>query len=382
MDRRRFLQGSLAAALVPVLPNHAAAQATNAAPPAFAPVDARSVWLIGDDAAPDPVSMATRLAELARRHPDVRDSYLARGAVAELEHAFADLLGKEDCAFFATGTLANNVAIRVLCGEHRRVLVQHESHLYRDESDAAQRLAGINLVPLAPGRAVPTLDEVREAIAASENGPYPVKVGALSLESPVRRANGEMPSLQQVRDMATLARQHGARLHLDGARLLLAPPGFDVRAYVAEFDTVYVSLYKYLGAPFGAVLAGSKPDIEQAREWRHVHGGTPYQAWMPALLALERLPRFRTQIAQAHARVRGLIAALVAGGIGREVREGEPSNIYWMALEQSIAERAFERGRRAGIRLGRWQDGRIPLYANTTILRRPLHEYTALFLGG
>lgn len=381
MDRRAFLQGSLASVAAAALPFEAAAQAAQAAPPAFPPVDARTVWLIGDDALPDPVATSARLAALAQRHPDVRDRYQEQGAVAELERAFAGLLGKEDCAFLPTGTLANNVAVRILCGEHRRALVQQESHLYRDESDAAQRLSGINLVPLAAGRAAPTLAEVRDAIDASENGPYPLKIGAVSLESPVRRVDGELVPLARVREIAALARAHGARLHLDGARLLLAPPEFDIAAYAAEFDTVYVSIYKYLGAPFGAVLAGSKADIAEARELRHVYGGALYQGWMPALLALDALPGFRGDIAQAHARVRQLIARLVAAGKARDRSVADHSNIYWLEMEQALAERAFTRGREAGIRIGRWQDGRIPVYANTTILRRPLDEYAALFLG-
>lgn len=379
MDRRSFLQGSLVAALAAAMPAEAAAQ--SAAAPVFPPIDARSVWLVGDDAPPDPVAMATRLAELARTHPDVGDRYQQKGAVEALEHAFATLLGKEDCAFFATGTLANHVAVRVLCGEHRRALVQQESHLYRDESDAAQRLSGINLVPLAAGRASPSLEEVRVAIDASENGPYPLKIGAVSLESPVRRADGEMVPLPLVRDVASLARAHGARLHLDGARLLLARPEVDIAAYAAQFDTVYVSLYKYLGAPFGAVLAGSKADIAEARDLRHVFGGALYQGWMPALLALDALPAFRQQIGHAHARVRKLIDALVASGKARERSAAEASNIFWLEMPQALAETAFERGRQAGIRVGRWQDGRIPLHANTTILRRPLEDYVGLFLG-
>ena len=381
MDRRAFLQGSLAAAVAMALPFEAGAQAATGSPPAFPPVDARTVWLIGDDALPDPVVMAGRLADLVHRYPDVRDRYQEQGAVAALEHAFAALLGKEDCAFLPSGTLANNVAVRLLCGDERRVLVQQESHLYRDESDAAQRLSGINLVPLAAGRASPTLEEVRQAIEASENGPYPMKVGAVSLESPVRRVDGEMVPLARVREIAALARAHGARLHLDGARLLLAPPGVDIASYAAEFDTVYVSLYKYLGAPFGAVLAGSKTDIAEARELRHVYGAALYQGWMPALLALEALPRFRADIVLAHERVRQLIAALVASGKARERSAADPSNIYWLEMERSLAERAFARGRDAGIRVGRWDGGRMPVFANTTILRRPVDESVALFLG-
>lgn len=380
VDRRTFLQGSLGAALA------AAADVVPAggvppAGPVFPPVDARSVWLVGDSAPPDPVAMAAKLAELARTQADVRDGYLQQGAVGRLEQAFATMLGKEDCAFFPTGTLANNVALRVLCGEHQRVLVQQESHVYRDESDAAQRLSSLNLLPLAAGRASPSLDEVRAAISASESGPYPMKIGAVSLESPVRRAGAELVPLARVRDIATLARAHGARLHLDGARLLMAPPGFDLPAYAAEFDTVYVSLYKYLDAPFGAVLAGSKGDIAQARALRHVFGGTLYQGWMPALLALDALPGFLADIAKAHAQARELIATLVASGKVRERSSPDASNLFWLDMAQPLADAAFERGRQAGIRVGRWHEGRVPLAVNTTLLRRPVGDYVSVFLG-
>lgn len=391
MQRRTFLQGSIAAAVAAatssrVLAQHAAPPAPGT-PPAFPPTDSRSVWLVGDwGAPPDPFAMSTRLATLVQggrgdRRDDIMDRYQDGGAVAELEQAFARLLGKEDCAFFATGTLANNVAVRVLCGEHKRALVQHESHLYRDESDAAQRLSGINLVPLAPDRATPTLEEVRDAFDEAENGPYPMRIGAVSLESPVRRADGEMVPLDAVRGIATFAREHGARLHLDGARLLLAPPSFDLGAYAAEFDTIYVSLYKYLGAPFGAVLAGSKADISEARDLRHLYGGALYQGWMPALLAHDGLSTFPRDIAQAHARASRLIEAVVASGKVRDTSNPHPSNIRRLAMAQDFAEAAFERGRQAGVRIGRWQDGNIPLFVNTTLLRRPVEELAALFLG-
>jgi threonine aldolase len=387
MQRRTFLQGSVAAAVAAMASPAALAQykappPAAGTPPAFPPIDARSAWLVGDwGAPPDAVGMSARLAALTQDRRDVMDRYQEGGAVAELEQAFAKLLRKEDCAFFPSGTLANNVAVRVLCGEHRRALVQHESHLYRDETDAAQRLAGINLIPLAPERATPTLDEVRDAFDESENGPFPMKIGAVSLESPVRRADGEMVPLEALRAIAKLAREHGARLHLDGARLLLAPPELDLPAYAAEFDTVYVSLYKYLGAPFGAVLAGSKADIAEARDLRHLYGGALYQSWMPALLALDALPTFRQDIVQAHARARQLIDALVASGKVRDISPPHASNIHRLAVPQDFADAAFERGRQVGVRIGHWKDGNIPLVVNTSLLRRPVQEYVRLFLG-
>lgn len=392
MDRRSFLQGSLGAAIAAAAPSALAQSAavgpagraaqSNAAPAAFPPVDARSVWLVGDGAPPDAAGMASRLAALVGGAAgDVRDMYLAHGEVEALERDFAALLGKEDCAFFPTGTLANNVAVRLLCGEHRRALVQEESHLYRDESDAAQRLSGLNLLPLAAGRAAPTLEEIRMAFEASEGGPFPMRIGAVALESPVRRVDGEMLPPSLLDGIAGLAREHGARLHLDGARLLLAPPAVDVRAYARPFDTVYVSLYKYLGAPFGAVLAGAKADIAEARELRHVFGGALYQGWMPAMLARDGLARFRDDIGRAHAVADALVAALAGSGKVRDATSPNASNIRFLEMDEAFAQAAFERGRFAGVRIGRWRDGRVPLFVNTTLLRRPLDEYVRLFLG-
>lgn len=382
MDRRSFLHATVAAAAAAAMPSHAMPAATPAATtaPVFPPVDARSVWLVGDRAPLESADFSARLAALTQGRANLSDGYLAGGAVAELEKTFAGLLGKADCAFFPTGTLANNVALRVLCGDHPRALVQHESHLYRDESDAAQTLSGINLVPLAEGRAAPTLAEVAKAFDEAENGPYPVKIGAVSIESPVRRSYGDVVPVATVAEIATLARAHGATLHLDAARLLLAP-GVDVRAYSAHFDTVYVSLYKYLAAPFGAVLAGSTEHIAQAREWRHRYGGTVYQGWMPAVMVLDALKTFPARIAQAHANAAALFALLAASGKATLRANPDASNIRFVEMPQAMATQAFERCRAAGVRLAKWKDGALPIYVNETLNRRPVAELASLILG-
>jgi threonine aldolase len=348
--------------------------------PTFPTPNARSVWLIGDQAAPDPAIISARLAELARSGP-VRDTYLRGGAVEALEKAFAEHLGKEACAFFPTGTLANNVALRVLCGEAPRVLCQYDSHLYRDESDMAQRLAGINLVPLAPGRATPAQEEFTAAFDAAEKANFPLKIGALSLESPVRRLDGAMIPPDRVAEIAALARAHGTRMHLDAARLLLAPPTLDHKAYVAPFETVYVSLYKYLGAPYGAVLAGPAATIAQARELRHLYGGMIYQGWEAAALALDGLQRWPGAIARAFAAADRLFAALEASGKVKRRATPNASNVLRLEMPKALADAAFERGRAADVRVGPWEDGAIIFFVNETILRRPIAEYVKIILG-
>jgi threonine aldolase len=102
---------------------------------------------------------------------------------------------------------------------------------------------------------------------------------------------------------------------------------------------------------------------------------------MPAVLARDALPAFRPAIAEAHRAARELVAALVASRRVRERSSAHASNIVWLEMDQAFAEAAFERGRAAGVRIGRWKDGRIPLYVNETILRRPVADYARLFLG-
>ena len=375
MDRRQFLVGSLALA-----PVSAFAQA-QPAPPPFPPVDAKSVWLVGDSLPPDPVRTATRLAELVQKGKP-RDSYLSDGAVAELEQRFAALLGKEDCAFLATGTLANHVAVRILAGDATRVIVQHESHLYRDESDATQLLSGLNLVNLAPGRAAPSLAEIKAAVDEAENGPYPLKIGAISLESPVRRAHGELLAVSDLAAISAYAKSKGIRMHLDGARLLLAPPSYDVAGAAALFDTVYVSLYKYLDAPFGAVLAGSKADIAKARALRHQFGGTIYQGWESAVLALAALDDFQARQKAAYATADQVFAALDRAGAAKLKPAPNASNIRQLVVKPKVAEGLFDRMRVAGVRLPKPdKDGVVDFWINDTINRRPADEYVKLFLG-
>jgi threonine aldolase len=376
MDRRHFLSLSLVAAAAP-----AVSWARQSAPPSFPLVDARSVWLVGDSAPPDPERGARRLLELIQRGGKPRDSYLANGAVAELEARFAKLLGKEDCAFLATGTLANHLAARVLAGDASRVIVQHESHLYRDESDATQLLSGLNLVALAEGRAGPSLAEIRAAVDEAENGPYPLRVGAIVLESPVRRLKGEMIDPALIREISTYARAKSIKMHLDGARLLLAPPGYDIAGTAALFDTVYVSLYKYLDAPFGAVLAGSKADIAKVRDLRHRFGGTIYQGWPCAILALGALDDFEARHRAAFAAADQLFAALEARGLAKLKPAPNASNIRELVLQPKIVEGVFDRMRVAGVRMLKPEGGVVQVYVNDTITRRPVEEYVKLFTG-
>ena len=201
-----------------------------------------SIHFRSDGLGLSPAEYTRLLARLAEGEGIAADEFSLGGVVERLERRMAELLGKEVAVFMPSGTLANHLALRLLGQRGRRVLVQRESHIYRDCGDCAQELSGLTLVPLAAGRTNFTLDEVMSEVGLEEDGRVRTPIGAISIESPVRRRQGEVFDYAEMQRITGFARERGIGLHLDGARLFLATPytGIAPAAYAAPFDTVYV----------------------------------------------------------------------------------------------------------------------------------------------
>lgn len=150
------------------------------------------VYLFGDDQHLSPAEITAELARLCAEQVPAPDVYGLGGVVEEVEAFFARQLGKERALFMPTGTLANQLAIRALAGERRRVMVQDVSHVYNDTGDSSQTLSNLTLLPLAPGQASFTWQQVEEVLRRTESGLVSAPVGAISIESPVRRLAGEL----------------------------------------------------------------------------------------------------------------------------------------------------------------------------------------------
>ena len=364
-NRRTFLK---AAASTVALQRAALPQA----PPASAE---RRVLLTGDGVHLSTAEYAQLLATLTAGDPKP-DVYLKGGAVEELENRFAKLLGKERGLFFPTGTLANHMAVRLLAGERRHVLVQEESHLYRDEGDCAQALSGLNLVPLAPGRATIKASEIVEAVDRAGSPPYPVPVGAISIESPVRRTHGQAFDFEEMKKISAFAREKKIGLHLDGARMYLAAAytGIAPATYSALFDTVYVSLYKYFNAPFGAILTGPAPLIEAAIVLRHQFGGGVLHAWESAAVALHYLDGFEERYQRAVRSGEELLGRLEQKNI-RVRRMEAGTNVFQLDFPSRPDVRFQKRLADRGITIGLPPaQGPVVVQVNETILRRSPEE--------
>ncbi|MCX5398763.1 low specificity L-threonine aldolase [Streptomyces sp. NBC_00102] len=214
------------------------------------------------------------------------------GVVAEVEKRVAGLLGMEAAAFFPTGTMAQQVALRCWAARtgNATVALHPLAHPEVHEEGALGAVSGLRTVYPTNAPRLPTAEEVAD---------FPEPFGTLMLELPLRDAGFTLPTWEELTEVVAAARERDAVVHLDGARLWECTPhfGHGLAEIAALADSVYVSFYKSLGGMSGAVLAGPRTLIEEARSWRHRYGGQLFQQYPAALSALigleQELPRLR-----------------------------------------------------------------------------------------
>ncbi|MBC6110143.1 threonine aldolase family protein [Pedobacter fastidiosus] len=254
--------------------------------------DSEAVYFINDGIFYRPTDFIEKLQEINSADPIERDSYGEGATLEKLLKKFIEITGKEAAVYVPTGTLANQLAISVLCGNNTKAFVQETSHVYRDEGDASQTLFNKRLIPLGEGKSHFTLEELQESIKYHKDGEAFVGgVGAISIETPVRRCSNQAVPLSEIKRISSWCKEQGYKMHLDGARLHMATAftKSTVKEYASYFDTVYMCLYKYLGATGGAVICGDKSIIDQMHHLIKIHGGGIFTNWPSAAMALHHL---------------------------------------------------------------------------------------------
>jgi threonine aldolase len=371
MNRRNFLRtGGLTAlpVLAPALP--ALARKNNA------PIAGEKVVnFLGDGIMLAPDEYISKLNEIVASKKIDRDFYGEGGVVEELEKKFVAITGKEKAIYMPSGTMANELSLHVLSGENTKVFVQELSHIYRDEADAAQSVFNKRLIPLAKGEYSFTLEELRSVIDFHNSGEvFKSGIGALSIEVPVRRADNRTISIEEIRRISKFCKQNNIRLHLDGARIYMASAftGVSVEEYSSYFDTVYISLYKYLGAAGGAILCGNKEVIDKMKHLVKVHGGAVFGNWPNAAMALHFLDGFDKRMRNAKEQSGELFAMLDQIRIKVSSLPGG-TNLFTVQLPAGVSDEKMQAVLRKehAIAIGRKSaDGLLRIKINETLLYR------------
>lgn len=379
MKRRHFLQLSSATVLTPFLGLPVVASGINNTNSAKITAD-----FTGDGINLNTKEYGQLLGKLTETGNLIPDNYSIGGCVEELEIKFAKLLGKEAAVFMPTGTLANHLAIRNQAGNSKRVIVQQESHVYNDTGDSTQILSSLNLIPLGANKATFTAEEADAVVKKTESGRVATKVGVISIESPVRRKQGEVFDYEQMKQIATYAKKNDIKMHLDGARIFLSTPytGVTATEYASLFDTVYVSLYKYFNAASGAILAGPKSIIAPMYHTRRMFGGGLHQAWPYAAVANYYLDGFTERFAKAVAISEELIKKLSADNRFEIHRIPSGTNIFRLRVKGIDAKSFSENLKSSNIiaRTGGPTPNDLVLQVNESLLRSTATELESIFI--
>src|SRR5690242_17388261 len=230
--------------------------------------------------------------------------------VNRLQEMAADLLGKEAALFLPSGTMCNQVAFSVHCRPGDEILLHETAHPLLYEAGGPAALVGAVMRPLPGARGTFTAEQVRQAVRPPVH--YMPRTRAVSVEQTANIVGGVCWPLAQVEDVCAAGHAAGLACHMDGARLMNAvvASGTPGRAFAGPFDSVWLDLTKGLGAPVGAVLAGSRAFIEAAWVFKQRYGGAMRQAGVIAAAGVYALEHHVERLAADHERARRLARGL------------------------------------------------------------------------
>ncbi len=290
----------------------------------------------------DTVTRPSQAMRTAMAEAEVGDDvYGDDPTVNALEREVAELLGYEAGLFTPSGSMANQLGLRLLVKPGEELVCDRAAHVVRAELGAAAVFSGITTRTWdAPAGLLDPADV--EAIITPNAGPHLVSTTAIAIENTHNFGGGTVQPLEAVRAVQQLAREHGIGLHLDGARLWNASvaSGVALNELAAGFDTVSVCLSKGLGAPVGSVLVSSAERIAAARMWRKRYGGGMRQVGILAAAGSFALQNNLKRLAEDHDRAQRLAAAL-----GLDPSR-TPTNIVVVTIDnaRAIAVAAAEQG--------------------------------------
>jgi threonine aldolase len=270
-----------------------------------------------------------------------------------LQETVADLLGKEAALFLPSGTMCNEIAMRVHCRPGEEMLAHRTAHPIHFETGGPAGLAGVNVRPLDGPRG--QFDAAAVEAAVRPESRYAPRSRLLWVEQTSNLGGGSIWPLDRIDAVIAAGRSRGLATHMDGARLMNAVVASGVRArdYAAGFDSAWVDFTKGLGAPVGAALAGSRAFIAEAWRFKQQMGGAMRQAGIIAAGGIYALRHHVDRLALDHANARRLAEGLAElPGVKLDPADVETNLVFFDvtgALDaQAVVDALLARGVRMG----------------------------------
>jgi threonine aldolase len=272
--------------------------------------------------------------------------------VNRLQAMVAELLGQEAALFLPSGTMCNQVAFAVHCRAGDEILLHETAHPLLYEAGGPSAMVGAVMRPLPGARGMFTAEQVRQAVRPSVH--FMPRTRALSVEQTANIAGGVCWPLAQVEEVCAAGHAAGLACHMDGARLMNAvvASGTPARIFGRLFDSVWLDLTKGLGAPVGAVLAGSRAFIEAAWVFKQRFGGAMRQAGIIAAAGIHALEYHVNRLAEDHERARRLARGLAElPGIAVDAERVDTNIVIFDVRGTSLPGEEFaRRTERSGVR--------------------------------
>jgi threonine aldolase len=241
------------------------------------------------------------------------DVYGEDPTINSLEERVAQLFGKEAALFCPSGSLANQLSIRMLVNPGEELITETNSHIVRAELGAGAVFSGITTRTWLANRGLLSADDPLN-IARPDSGPYLVSTTAIAVENTHNFGGGTVQSLNEIKKLREESEKLGIFLHLDGARIWNAhiASGVDFKEYGKYFDTVSVCLSKGMGAPVGSLMLSTKDRVLKARQWRKRYGAGMRQAGILAAACHYALDNNLPLLKNDHQRAKSIANAIYA----------------------------------------------------------------------
>jgi len=285
----------------------------------------------------DTVTRPTKAMRLAMAEAEVGDDVIDVDPTTDrLQRRIAEMLGKESAIFMPSGTMTNQVGIRIHCRPGDEFICEEQCHIYYYEQGAFAQLSGV-VARTVPGHSgVLSLDQLRPLIRPDNE--HLVRTRLVCLENTHNRGAGRIQPYEELTRICQWAHENGLVTHLDGARLFNAvvASGISAADWCQHFDTVSVCFSKGLGAPIGSALAGPSDLIAEARRHRKLFGGGMRQSGIIAAGALHGLDHHVERLATDHEHAQTLAHAISQSAGLSLAADKVDTNIVMFLVDKSL----------------------------------------------